>query len=124
MKKSKYFCTIIGGIILAILIFYENSANKIQEFNLIEYEKEIEQFKSERVIDKIENSKDAIKEAEKVWNEIYGDKIKELKPYEVLYDTKNQVWLVKGTIKENYIGGVPYILVQANGKVLAIWHDK
>lgn len=107
-----------------MILFYKNSENKIQDFKLEDYNQEIIQFKSDKDVTKIENSEDAKNKAEKIWCEIYGNEIKEMKPYKVLYDTKKQVWLVKGTIKENYIGGIPYILVQSNGKVLAIWHDK
>ena len=67
----------------------------------------------------------AIVLAEEQWLKIYGEHVLDLKPYQVLYDAENEVWLVKGVLPKSQIGGVPYLLIQKeDGKVLAIWHDK
>lgn len=76
------------------------------------------------MVDAIDSTTAAKKQAEKLWVEIYGESVKDNKPYIVLYDSANKVWLVKGSIPKNTIGGVPNILIQADGKVLAVWHDK
>ena len=57
--------------------------------------------------------------------EIYGESVKNKKPYNVSFDEQNQVWMIQGTLPKNWDGGVPHILIQkSDGRILAIWHDK
>ncbi|MUT67483.1 NTF2 fold immunity protein [Paenibacillus sp. NEAU-GSW1] len=74
----------------------------------------------------IPNAETAKKVAEVILNEIYGaDQISERKPLVAKFDDQSKVWLVQGTLPENILGGVPNILLQqADGKVLAVWHEK
>lgn len=63
--------------------------------------------------------------AETILLSIYGETIKDNEPFDVKYDDKYQVWIIKGVLKGNKIGGVPNIIIQKiDGKVLAIWHTK
>ena len=103
----------------------EAQTEKIQPFSLSDYSETINDFASDKVLGAVNTSDSAKEKAETVWIEIYGDSVKEDKPYKVYFDEQNQVWLVKGTLPEMYFGGVPYILIQkSDGKVLAVWHTK
>lgn len=103
--------------------FREN--HRVQTFTLADYQDYINKFPSEKNVGNVTESKDVKKKAEKIWLDIYGESITKKKPYEVYFDSKSQVWLVKGTLPYNWYGGVPYILIEAKtGKVLAVWHDK
>ncbi len=125
-KKNK----LITGITILIILIggivsYDINNNAVKSFSINEYKRFIEEFKTDIVIGEILNKTDAIRNAEKIWIEIYGESIKEKRPYKVLFDSKNDIWLVKGTLPVNMFGGVPYILIQkSDGKVLAVWHDK
>lgn len=76
-------------------------------------------------LDSVSDANDLVNQIESIWIGIYGDRIKEQRPYQVFYDEKNAIWMVKGTLKENELGGVAYALI-ADGtwEVLAIWHDR
>lgn len=114
----------IGEILLGLFLLNKNSNKDAGEFKLSDYQSFINNFPSEKMVDAIGSAAEAKKQAEKLWVEIYGESVKDNKPYIVLYDSANKVWLVKGSIPKNTIGGVPNILIQADGKVLAVWHDK
>lgn len=73
------------------------------------------------------------KEAQKIWIEKYGLKIRfEQKPYIVFYDPVNEIWLLTGTLPgvgeddgvANMGGTAKMIIEKQTGKVLMIWHDK
>lgn len=115
----------IGGVLLSFFFINKNSNKGIGEFKLSDYQSFLDKFSSDKVVGNIDNTEIAKAQAEKVWIEIYGNNIKEKRPYEVLFDNENQVWLVQGRLPKNRDGGVPYILIQkSDGKVLAVWHDK
>ena len=102
-------------------------------FSLEDYEYYIENYPVESNLNplgSIDSYKIAEEKAELVFFEVYGEeKVKKLRPYEVSFDKKNQVWLVRGNYNkflDNYsfaLGdGLPNILIQkANGKILAVW---
>ncbi len=114
----------IGEILLGLFLLNKNSNKDAGEFKLSDYQSFINNFPSEKMVDAIGSAAEAKKQAEKLWVEIYGESVKDNKPYIVFYDSANKVWLVKGSIPKNTIGGVPNILIQADGKVLAVWHDR
>jgi hypothetical protein len=106
-----------------------SSNNKIdipEDFSVDDYYYYIENFPSDKIVGKIENIQQAQEQAENVWFEIYGSSINKLnKPYIVSYDSLSDAWLISGNLPKNYVGGVPHIIIQkADGKVLAVWHDK
>lgn len=86
---------LIGGV-FAVLRF--NKASKVEIFNIAEYSKYISEFPSDKVLGPINNAEIAKEKVESLWVEIYGESIKNKKPYIVLFDDKNQVWLVKGSL--------------------------
>ena len=127
-KKAKILITAAVIIVIAASLLYFVLFNKAKEsgtFDLAQYSTYIENFPSEQVLGAVDSPKAAKEKAETVWLGIYGDTIKEEKPYQVLFDEASQVWLVHGTIPKGMDGGEAFILLQkADGKVLAVWHDK
>jgi len=114
---------LVGSAILFITNY--GGKEKIKEFSLNEYNDYIQRFPSDRKTDTVESAKMAKVEAEKIWIEIYGEKVKNRKPYNVFYDDKNGVWLIKGSLRKGEDAGVPYILIRKHDcKVLAVWHCK
>lgn len=99
---------------------------KIEKFDVEDYSYFIAEFSSDEVLGSIDNAQIAKEKAEMIWLEKYGQDVKKEKPYHVYYDMKNGVWLVTGTMPcDNADGGVAYILIEkADGKVMAVWHDK
>ena len=120
------FCLAI--LLVGSAIFFISNyggKEKIKEFSLNEYSDYIQRFPSDRKTDTVETAKMAKVEAEKIWVEIYGEQVKNRKPYNVFYDNKSGVWLIKGSLRNGEDGGVPYILIRKlDGRVLAVWHDK
>lgn len=120
-------CLLIGGIITIIALNCKNENiqnNSIQEFNLSDYQRIIAEFHTDKIVQEVQNEKEAIETAEKIWIEIYGKDIISKKPFTVLFDKTNSVWLISGSLPPDTFGGVPHILISTNGEVLAIWHDK
>jgi len=131
--KKMYVLTVT---IIYLLILFVGSAYymqlfevyKIKNFDLSEpeYEYIISNVSSKIVFGYTGSAREARKNAEKVWIEIYGDRVKKQKPYIVEFDEANQVWLVYGTLHGiNMFGGTAGMLIQKyDGKVLAVWHGK
>ena len=93
-------------------------------FDLTEYQYFLSHFPSNRTVAEIHNADQAAAQAEHLWIDIYGEDVLEKKPYQVFYDKNNDVWLIRGTLPEMMFGGVPWALIQSDGTVLAVWHDK
>jgi hypothetical protein len=72
----------------------------------------------------IPNKDSAIKMAEIVWLNVYGPNIINEKPFHAeLKDGK--IWVVSGTLKAGYDGGVASIEIQkSDGKILNVIHGK
>ena len=116
------FIAFIGGILVVII---KNKSPEIKTFEVSEYQYYIENFSSEDNLGFISDSKELLKKVEVIWIKQYGERIKNQKPYQVFYDEANGIWLVRGTLRSNMLGGVANILVDNDtGKVLAVWHDK
>jgi hypothetical protein len=72
----------------------------------------------------VPNKETAIKIAEAIWLPIYGKSIKKSKPF-VAKLKDNEVWIVEGTLKRGFSGGVPYIEInKADGKIIRVIHTK
>lgn len=74
----------------------------------------------------IPDSTTAVKIAEIIWLNVYGENVLDTKPYKAkLID--NKVWIVEGTLNKgaDYDGGTPYLEIQKdNCKVIGISHSK
>lgn len=125
-KNVIIFCIVcIILIFLVVVIVICNKKTVIGKFNVSEYSEVVIQFSSDKIVGTVQDVETAKEKAESIWIELYGDEVKEKKPYIVSFDELNEVWLVQGSLPKNKFGGVPYILIQkSDGKVLAVWHDK
>jgi hypothetical protein len=66
----------------------------------------------------------ALRIAEAVWYPIYGSGINESKPFKATLKD-SAIWVVEGTLKKNFKGGVPYIEIQKmDCKILQVYHTK
>ena len=90
------------------------------------YQERISQHPSNKVVGKIVDAKDVRDKADAIFVEIYGEEtMKDERPYEAIYLEEQDVWIVEGTLKDGYVGGVATILIIGkDGKVLAVWHTK
>mgnify|MGYP003534195606 FL=1 len=72
----------------------------------------------------IKNDSTAIKVAESILFEIYGEKnIIKQKPYEI-YKIKNY-YVISGTLPKNYVGGTFLIIINSlNSEIIRITHGK
>ena len=116
----------ITGVLVVLL---QDDPAEIQTFDISEYEYYINTFSSEEYLEPFSDVQGLLTETERIWVNLYGESVKEEKPYQVHYDKQADVWLVCGTIQTApwtiTTGGVAYILVENNsGKVLAVWHEK
>ncbi len=74
--------------------------------------------------DYVPNEETAIKIAEAIWLPIYGEKVLSEKPYYAVLKN-DSIWVVKGSLKKGFKGGVPYIEIQKNDcKILKVTHGK
>lgn len=120
--KKKIILSAIVIIVLTILItmLYKNS--NIESFNIADYSNEIKNYSSNIVTEKIKNEKDVKEKAIIIFNNTFGENNNLI--YKVKYDKKNKAYLVYGKLKETQLGGGPFIIIDNNGKVLALWHGK
>ena len=87
MKKKTIviICAIIlfiGGVV-AILLF--NQKPKVGQFNFVEYSNYIIDFPSNIVLGPVNNAESAKDKAQSVWLQLYGESIKDEKPYQVFF---------------------------------------
>ena len=120
-----FILTVIGGAI--IILFHSNKHHSIKEFDVLEYQWEIENFSFEKNVGQIDDADTAIEKAKDLWSENYStvnnqpyDPIKKRK-IEVFFDQHNDCWLVKTTLPSNTKGAVPHTIIEKDGTVLAVW---
>ncbi len=98
---------------------------EIENFILDEYKQEIATFPPQKSYDSfnISTGEDALAAAETVIADVY-DNVEEKEPYSVYYDESTKAWMVKGSLPKGMNGGVPYVIFNQDGEVLAVWHTK
>lgn len=124
--KKKYIAifSILLAVTVAVIAIWKNT-NKVGKFDLHDYADIVASFSSDRVLGTIDSAKDAKEKAEVLWVEIYGEQVREEKPYGVSYDQASKTWLVQGYIPSYTVGGVANVLIrESDGAVLAVWHDR
>lgn len=126
------------SVLLCVLLLCLNFASCLEKetaqkeefvFKLQNFEHFTNTFAKEINVGKIENADDAIAKADKLFVETYGEEIMEdEKPYQAFFDEENNCWYVKGTFYQNSAGtrkgGVAKVIFDADGNVLALWHEK
>ncbi len=71
----------------------------------------------------VPNAETAINIAEAVWLPIYGTSIYQRKPFSAKLE--NDVWIVKGSLPKNLLGGVPIAEIsKSNGEILRVSYGK
>lgn len=122
MKKNIIIFSLLSVVAIFIIILICNNNSNICFLN--EYKNEIEQFSSALVYENINDKFMAESVALDIWVDIYGESIYRSRPFVVELDECHKIYLVKGTLNKDFLGGVPYLLIQQDGKVLAVWHTK
>lgn len=128
--KRRIIVLVIIGVILAVIggsiIVLPNLKKQpyVDEFNLAKYQWEIENFPSNKNVGIVNNPNTAIEKAKELWIESFSSK--SYNPINgrkilVFYDSSNECWHIKGTLPSNEDGAVPNVLIQNDGKVLAVW---
>ena len=115
---------LVSVISVVMTLNYIHLTNEVFEFSIHNYEENIKNFPLDKNVGDVKNSTEAKKIAEELWIEIYGKEITKNKPFVIFYDTENQAWLIRGTLRGEHEGGVPFLIVTENGDVLAVWHEK
>ena len=130
MKKRNIVIAIFVTVIMLgeVITMFSGCRNKqeILEFNLRDYQWEIENFPSEENVGKVDNLNTAIEKAKYLWSKALNSKVdlsKSTKKTKVYYDTLNECWLVTGTLPKRIDGSVPCALIEKDGRVLAVWMD-
>lgn len=107
-KKIVLLSSILLVVILSSFITINNKKKNISNENKIDY---------------VPNEETAIKIAEAIWLPIYGENIYNKKPFKA--ELKDNIWIVKGSLPEKMVGGVPYIEIQKSDcKILGVAHGK
>lgn len=128
----------IAVIVLITVILGQCTLAKVRSFELGEQEELLQWYEESSLqedypfltepMGPIDDAKTAKKVAEDVWLRIYGEAVKDQKPYEVYFDEENSVWCVCGTVsffEAELNGGTVIILLQAgNGEILAVGQYK
>jgi|26BtaG_2_1085354.scaffolds.fasta_scaffold00029_4 hypothetical protein len=82
-------------------------------------------FNNNQVDNYVPDAETAIKIAEAIWLPIYGEKIMDKKPYKAILSEDGKVWIVKGTIQKEMLGGYPIIEIRKSDcKILKVSHGK
>ena len=133
MNKRIFICV---AIVLAVIVivalsiimyFHTNKQPDIMEFDMIDYQWEIENFSFEGNVGPIDDANTAVEKAKDLWLEKYStvngqpyDPIKRRK-FEVLFDSNNDCWLIKSVSNSNVKASTPHAMIQKDGKVIAVW---
>ena len=129
MNKIK----ILGLLAFIMLIFIigltmtitHNKSPNVQNFECSDYQYYIDHFPAEENIGETSDLKKLLNNVETLWIKEYGKRIKEQKPYQIYYDSDNDVLLFRGTLNTHNKGGVAHMLIKkSTGDVLAVWHEK
>jgi len=120
MKKKVIFMIIILFLLLSLVIVFvifrmTSSKNYILPVDQNSFVKN----------GAVPNEETAIKIAEAIWLPIYGEKIYNRQPFKAEYIEKEDCWYVRGTLPENWTGGVPEIKInKSDCKIVYVFHGK
>ena len=126
----KCFSVLICVLLLCVTFLSCSQKNaEVGKFSIDDYSYYIENFATDINVGKIENAETAIKKAEELWLETYGEEtLKDEKPYRAFFDEENKCWYIKGTFEQplfgSKTGGVAKVIFDSEGNVLALWHEK
>ena len=72
---------------------------------------------------RIKDSKTAVRIAEAMWLSIYGDDIYEELPFNTTL-IQDSIWVVTGSLPPDTAGGTLFLMMQTDGKILYLTHEK
>lgn len=121
---KKWICVLALVLAFVMLAGCQKTTKGVKEFRLDDYRQYISSSPYEANVGAIESKDDAIAKAEEIWLKVYGDTIKDEKPFQAYYDEKEATWLVISTLEANTLGGSAYFLAEESGEVLAVWKLK
>lgn len=95
----------------------------ISSFDLSDYSFEIENYPYDKNVGPVNAREVAIEKFNEIGNEEYGYMYPfGERPVYVAYDSKNECWLLQGTLADETMDGtVPCALIHCDGTVLALW---
>lgn len=137
-KKTVLFAAVaLVAAIIGISIYKYSKTLEVKSFNVSDFEEYIESYNEYKehyegeypeYLSQISDAETLRAAAEDLWLDIFGkEMIKDEKPYMVFYDDANDVWYIRGYHEKPSLflkGGVSHLIMQSDGKVLALWHDK
>lgn len=96
--------------------------HETEHFSLNDYQEYINEFKDEIKVKEIKSEKDAIQASQEAYNSKFSNPIKGYVGYKVLYDTKNDCWMVKyvSSFEPITLGKECLIIIKSTGEVLLI----
>ena len=118
---------LLGLAAVMILIILSQIAPLFQKnkaYVLEDYVSEIAQYGSTQNVGTITDEADALAKAEALWVSLYGAIVLKEKPYVVQTDPHTHTYLVKGSLPQGSAGGIAMVILEAGGRVLAVWHTK
>lgn len=132
MKQNLIKINVIAFLIIAIWFargFFSTpndtaeTDETIGTFELNDYADEIELYQIDMAVNDYSSKDKLFEGVEKVWTELYGEKIKNEKPFNLSYDENSATWLIEGHRVQEMDKVAHIIINKKDGEVLAIWHD-
>lgn len=109
------------------MLFHSNKQPSVREFDVEKYQREIENFSSQKNVGQVDDVNTAIEKAKELWIETYstvnGQPYNPIKgrKIEVFFDNNNACWLIKTSLLPNTKESVPHAIIRKNGMVIAVW---
>ena len=101
----------------------KNSSNQmIDSFELEKYQWEINNYQINRNVGLVPDKDTAVNIAKKLWYEKYSETIS-YSEIKVSFDNKNECWHIFNTVEPDVLGGIFHVLIEKNGKVIAVWAE-
>ncbi len=97
------------------------------DFDLKNYQWEIDNFHIEENLGEISSPATATKKAKSLWTKTFNGVDKPLfdlgktKEFQVAFDTSNGCWHIYGEAIPDTLGGTPHAIIKTDGEVLAVW---
>ena len=99
----------------------------LKEFDISEYQWEIENFPSTENVGQINDALAAIESAKELWIEKFStiggqpyDPINE-REIEIFLDRDDDCWLIRVLLPPETLGSTPHAIIQKDGDVVAVW---
>lgn len=108
------------------IYFMKKNEKKSFVYSMDDYLIYIENNNFSYQVDKIDGYDTAVVVGEKLFVEHFGEDVLKEKPFQAYYDRSSETWMISGNnkIRHNTFGGFAHAIIDENGIVLAIWHDK